>query len=85
MNTLVVKKRKSGSQKKPLFIVIRTADVRGASKRNVLKRRIRAIVQSWLKNKTPTNDYTVIVKKGGNVLSFEEIKKDIESQLEKRG
>ena len=81
MNPVIVKKRKSGLQKKPLFIVIRTADVRGASKRNLLKRRIRTIVRLWLKNKKSINDYTVIVKKGGDVLSFEEIKKNIESQL----
>ena len=81
MSFFIVKKRKSGKQKKPLFIIVRAADVRGASRRNMIKRKIRAIIQTWSKENGFLYDYTVIVKKGGDVLSFEEIKKDIEGQL----
>jgi len=81
MSFFIVKKSKSGSQKKPLFIIMRAADVRVATKRNTLKRRIRMIVQKNKKTISPTHDYKIIVKKGGDVLSFEQIKREIELYL----
>ncbi|MEW6617461.1 MAG: ribonuclease P protein component [Patescibacteria group bacterium] len=81
MSFFIVKKNKSGSQKKPLFIVIRAADIQTAVKRNVLKRQIRTIVQRNKKNTTSGYDYKIIVKKGGDMLSFEQIKREIEPYL----
>lgn len=81
MSFFIVKKNKGGSQKKPLFIVIRAADVRTAAKRNVLKRQIRTIIRTDKKNTPDTHDYKIIVKKGGDVLSFEQIKEEIQSYL----
>ncbi len=81
MSFFVVNKKRGGSQKKPLFIVVRAADVRAATKRNTLKRRIRVIVETNKKNKQIAHDYKIIVKKGGDMLSFEEIKKEIKPYL----
>lgn len=78
MSFFIVKKNKSGSQKKPLFIVMRAADVQTATKRNKLKRQIRVIVQ---KNIIPEHNYRIIVKKGGDMLSFEQIRREIEPYL----
>jgi len=78
MSFFIVKKNKSGSQKKPLFIIVRAADVKTAAKRNKLKRQIRVIIQ---KNTTSEYNYKIIVKKGGDVLSFEQIRREIEPYL----
>ncbi len=76
MNFFIVRKKRSGSQKNPLFIVIRASEIRGAAKRNLLKRRIRPL----FKNKKE-NDYMVVVKKGADMVSFDEMKKNIENQM----
>gem|GEM_PF-2529209 len=81
MSFFIVKKNESGSQKKPLFIVIRAADIQMAAKRNKLKRQIRVIVQRNKKNTISEHNYKIIVKKGGDVLSFEQIKEEIQPYL----
>jgi ribonuclease P protein component len=77
MGLFVIKKKKGGSQKKPLFIVVKATEIKQASKRNLLRRRIKSVFNNGKRE----NDYIVIAKKGADMVSFEQIKKEIESQL----
>lgn len=80
MSFVVLKKKPSGSQKKPLFIVVKKTEYKKATERNLIKRRVRAITKPFL-GKERKYDYCVIVKSGANVVSFQELKKEILRQL----
>jgi len=73
-----VRRRKSGFQKKPLFIVVKKDDFKLASKRNLLRRRIRVIMDECADKK---EDYCVFAGKKADKLSFEELKEEIKKQL----
>lgn len=80
MPFVVIKKKPSGSQKKPLFIVIKKTEYKKATERNLIKRRIRSVMNPFTK-KQKRNDYCVIVKPGVNVVSFQELKNEMLRQL----
>lgn len=80
MSFIVIKKKPGGSQKKPLFIVIKKVEYKKATERNLIKRRIRSVINPFIK-KQKGNDYCVIVKHGANVVSFQELKNEILRQL----
>lgn len=57
-------------------MVIRREAIRSAVRRNLVRRRIRAIMRPIL-DKAGHPDYCVIVKKGADMLSFEDLTKDV--------
>ncbi len=78
---VVFKKRKIGVQKKPLFILVGKASIKSAAKRNLVRRRIKAIMRPFLLERK--NDFYIIVKKGANVVSFENLEKEITQAAKK--
>jgi len=80
---VVVKKKKRGLQKKPLFIIISKAAVKTATKRNLLKRQIKAITHPFLFSNR-RSDFCIIVKKGADMVSFENLKREVLQTIEKK-
>ncbi len=70
-----VKTKPRGFQKKPLIISLSKKNIKKATERNLLKRRIRTIMRPVLNNSKL--DYTIIVKKEAANMRFGEIKKEI--------
>jgi len=77
--SLVVKTKPRNSQKEPLVIVVGTRVSKKATTRNLLKRRIRAIMRPVMKNRI--NDYVIIVKPETTKLTYLELKEEIESKI----
>lgn len=75
MPQIVVKKVKKEIQEKSLFIAVSKAAVPSAVKRNLLKRRIRAIIRPFVER--GGNNFFVVVKKGADMVSFEDLKREI--------
>ncbi len=78
-NPIIVKKSRSGSQKKPLVVVVGAKVARRAVDRNLLKRRVRDIMRPAVKDKK--NDYTVITRPGAPALTFAELKELLIKEL----
>lgn len=70
-------KRSSRQQEKELIISISKKDIKKATTRNKVKRRIKNIMTPYLKG----DHYFIIVKKGAENLAFSDFKKEIENQL----
>lgn len=79
MPKIVVKEKPKGSQNKPLVVVVGKKVSKKATKRNLIKRRVRSIMREFIKRQK--KDYTVIVGSGAKNLDFKEMKKEIENQL----
>jgi len=71
-NQIIVKRNRSGTQKKPLIVVVSSKAVKRAVDRNRLKRRIREIMRPYVKR--GDYDYTVIARPGAAELSFEKLR-----------
>jgi len=82
-SVVVVKKKKKGLQQKPLFVVISKAAIKTATKRNLLKRQIKAITRPFLLSNRKS-DICIIVKKGADVVSFENLKKEVLQTIEEK-
>jgi len=82
MSLVAIRRKKSGSQKKPLFIVISKACIKSAAKRNLVRRRVRAIMRSIVGRESA--DYCVVVRKGADVVSFEDLRRDVSDALRQR-
>jgi len=83
MASLIIKKKpKFSNVKKSLLIVVNTKVSKKATVRNLLKRRIRAIMRPFLKNDNQ-NNYVIIVKPEAVKLSYQDLKKEILEKLEK--
>lgn len=81
MSFVVVKKKPGGSQEKPLFIVLKKAEYKKATKRNLIRRRIKSIMNPLVAKREKNNHYCVIVKPGADMVSFQELKNEILRQL----
>ena len=69
---VIIKKNRSGFQKKPLLITVGKGVAKKATERNLIKRRIRAIVrESGILEK---GDVTIIARPAVAKLSFAELK-----------
>lgn len=75
MSSVVVKVRSKGSQKKQLIIVVGKNVSKKATQRNLLKRRMRAIMQPVLKESS--KDYTIIIRPEALNLSYQELRKEV--------
>ena len=74
-----MKKTRSGFQKKPLFVVVGKNVSKKAAERNIVKRRIKAILQKS-KNKNG-GDMTVIAQKAAAKASFKELENSIKEKV----
>ncbi len=81
MVSVFVKIRPRGFQKKPLIVSVGVKAVKKATGRNLLKRRIRAIMRPIIK-KTRT-DYMIVVKKEAAEIGFSELEREITAQINK--
>lgn len=79
MDIIVVKKNKRGSQKKPLMVTIGAGVDKKATKRNLFKRRVRAIMRHHIG--AGKNDFHIIARSGATKLSFQELREKIENKL----
>lgn len=79
-DTLVsVRTHKSGFQKKPLFIVVGKAVAKEAATRNLLKRRVRAIIRTLFT--THKSDITVMVRPAAAHATYAALKEAIHRAL----
>ncbi|MCX6788369.1 MAG: ribonuclease P protein component [Candidatus Jorgensenbacteria bacterium] len=69
---VIIKKNPSGFQKKPLLITVGKNVAKKATQRNLIKRRIRAIIKKT--TLLDAGDITVITKPGADKMSFAELK-----------
>lgn len=81
MATVFVKMRPRGFQKKPLIVSVSAKIIKKATERNLLKRRIRAIMRPVIKQ-TKT-DYMIIVRKEVMGTVFSELEREITAQINK--
>lgn len=72
---VVIKKFPKGFQKKPLLVVVGTSVSKKATERNLVKRRIRAIMRKILKESP--KEFTVIAKKGAASISYGDLEEEI--------
>lgn len=79
MSFLVVKVNPAGFQKKPLIIAIGTRVSKKAVERNLIKRRIRAIMQPAIKKKD--KNYLIIARPEVKRLTYQELKKELENKI----
>ncbi len=75
MSNLVVRVKPRGSQAKRLFLAVGTAVSKKAVVRNLLKRRLRAVMRPILKDNK--EDFLVIAKPGAQLLTFAELKEEV--------
>ncbi len=75
MSNLVVKTKPRGSQARRLFLAVGKAVAKKAVARNLLKRRLRAIMKPLLKDEN--RDFLVIARPGAAEASFRELKNEI--------
>ena len=79
MPSFVIKTNPRGPQRKPLVVVIGTRVSKKATERNLLRRRIKAIMQPIVRKLE--RDFVVIVKPGAERLTYQELKNEIEKKL----
>ena len=79
MQTVIVKKKPKGSQKKRLVVAVTKKEFVLAVKRNKAKRRIRAIFTEILKN--TSEDFFVIPNHNVLEVSFEDLRKEIHNKV----
>ncbi|MFB6212794.1 MAG: ribonuclease P protein component [Candidatus Magasanikbacteria bacterium] len=79
MNSLFVKKKPKGSQDKSPLIIVSKDVSKKATKRNLIKRRIRGVFRDFIES--DNYDYTVIVNPEAENFSFWELKNEIEQQI----
>lgn len=79
MRVLTIKTNTSGFQKKPLVVVTGKAVSKKAVARNLVKRRITAIVRPLLPK--IARDVTVIARAGSAEVSFRDLKEEIVATL----
>lgn len=79
MFPFIIKTRPFGTQKNPLIVTVSKKTAKRAVDRNLIKRRIRAIMRPYLK--TPNKDFMIIAKSGIIEVPFSELKKQIEKHL----
>lgn len=77
-NLLTIKKKTRGFQKKPLIIIVNKKVSKRAVDRNLLKRRVKAIMRRFLES---GGDYTIIIKPEALSLSFTELKEEITTKI----
>lgn len=75
MKAVLIKIRPAGSQKSRLIISVSAKVSKRAVVRNVIKRRIRVILQPLLK--TLKRDFFIVVRPGAANLTFKDLKKQI--------
>lgn len=80
MPSVVIKIKKRSDQRTQLVIVVGKNTARKATERNLLKRRIRAIMQPYV-HKRQGDGFIVVARPGSAALSFRELKQKIEKQL----
>ena len=78
-SVVIIKKYSKGFQKKPLFVIVGKSVLKKSTDRNLVKRRIRAIMAKFIKE--GRNDYAVIIKKGVLEKKYGELKENIESAI----
>jgi ribonuclease P protein component len=79
MPALTVKKSSIGRQKKSIMVIVGAKVSKKATERNLLKRRIRAIMKPIIEREK--KEYTVIAHPEATKLTFQELK----TELEKHG
>lgn len=77
---ITVKKRKTSGGISRLFFSISKNEIKKASTRNKLRRRIRVIMKKFLEKEVC--GYTVIVRAGGEKLLFSELAEAIEKEIQ---
>ncbi|MBI4034258.1 MAG: ribonuclease P protein component [Candidatus Brennerbacteria bacterium] len=73
---ILLVKRAPRNQKEPLRIVVGKAAVKGAVPRNLLKRRIRAIMRPAIRDSRA--GFVIIVKPGAADLTYKELQKELD-------
>lgn len=76
---LTIKTKSRGSQKKPLIIIVGKKVAKKAVERNLLKRRIKAIMRPVLKRSKL--DYAIFVRSEAREASFKELGEEINSKI----
>jgi len=76
---LVLKKKPKGSERVSLVISTPKGVIKRAVRRNLLKRRIRSIMRSFLKDA----DYVVLVREDVSVLPFNALKELLEKEIKR--
>lgn len=79
MQSVIVKKKPQGGQKKRLIVAVSKKEFSRAVDRNKAKRRIRAIFKEILEK--TTDDFFVIPNHNVLTVSFEELKKEIHNKI----
>jgi ribonuclease P protein component len=79
---LVIVKKVPKNQGKPLKVIISKGAVKSAVGRNLLKRRIRAIMRPATAE--PEDAFIVIARPGAADLSYDELRKELIREVEKR-
>lgn len=83
MSSLVIKKRAtSGPQKEQIVVLVGKNVSKKATQRNLLKRRIKAIMRSIIKGAGKDNEFLIVVKPEARQLTFKELKEEIENKTQ---
>ncbi len=79
MPPVIIRIKQAGTQKKPLVIAIGKKISKKATERNLLKRRIKAIMQPIIKGSG--HDFIITVKPEAINLTYRELKKELERKV----
>jgi len=79
MKALVIKTHRHGTQKKPLMVTVGLKVSKKATERNLIKRRIRAIITPIAQE--TGKEYTIIAKPEAKEATFGELTKEIEKKI----
>ncbi|OGG40221.1 hypothetical protein A3A21_02500 [Candidatus Jorgensenbacteria bacterium RIFCSPLOWO2_01_FULL_45_25b] len=79
---LLIKRRRTGEGAPPLFIVVGKKIFPKATARNLIKRRLRAIMRPVLQERKEA--FTIIVQKEAKEMSFQELKEATLSNIGKQ-